>query len=750
MTNHKKKEEIRSASRIRKIRDYCKQRSEQSPWLLARIVPFCAAKILWRTVFIQQFIFLVLMFLAALLIHNFNIDWFGLLMFAIAFSLGAVGATIRYRVIVRCIVRYIEKYILKWVVYIVCTATLVGFTYWLLDNSVEVIIAKAFKYFYKDSVIYLVEGNVIYLVLPFIVIILLIQFRPLIKKSLSSVKQIQAFGVDLKIGGEDETTLPIASFKDLMSALSDLLSGANTDEDIRFTAYTPAVGRLAREDFEWDRLYENMALNIHKMHFTCLTKKELESWHNKFKNRFNGRGHEIDIVDCGKATKDSELLLDWAKSSGEMDRVKFSDHPQYYLFSSKKRAILVVPFFVPKINGSDDDTNRRKGYAVEMAGIVTSDKHLLELVQKEKSPEADNSENQDDSITVVNDDDKLVVVNDGTKWLVVSFLMAQLFLFVMLAGFQWLPTGWPECRNEYIVLVATYLLALVTPSYWLGCSHFKRFDIYIPIVILTLAEIFYWLMLQELSSAIIAELLLVSLVVIGGLVIVYFMPEIRKRLEKVTVINAFGIRMEFPENDNSQQSATLPLTSFKDLMAALSDMLKSVDKNKNNGATEKIRFTAYTPALGYLACETNEWKKLKDLLQSHAEFIEMTSLNIPISEDLKGKSDLEKWHSNFKGMLTRRGEVSEELIKEANSAAQEIKENIICFNKKNWTGSRYSDLPQYYLFASESRAILVVPFNAPKVDDSPNTVKPINMVGLVTGDKKIVNMIKEVHDHHHK
>ncbi len=351
--------------------------------------------------------------------------------------------------------------------------------------------------------------------------------------------------------------------------------------------------------------------------------------------------------------------------------------------------------------------------------------------------------------------------------------MALYIWFDFIIAKDYLLDGWPQTQSEYLILLATYFLGAAIMMFWVGLSHFKDFNIYVPLVVFSVVELLYWL--GSSVDNIAAEVFKIILfIVVVGVPLFVFWPELKRRLEKLNVIDAFGIRLEFPSEGEGggKQLATLPLTSFKDLMAALSDMLGNIETGQRDNV-EKIRITAYTPALGYLAREKTEWKKLKNLLDEHAQHIEMTSLKFPIgAETMDGASDLERWHKNFEDRITNRGSIEGKDITQANELSREIINNVNGGRaaEGDWVGLEYSKMPKYYLFASESRAILVVPFNEPGVGESKEKgaadepkgkddtdeskgkgaagepKEGIQMVGLVTGNKKIIKMIKDVHD----
>ncbi len=179
---------------------------------------------------------------------------------------------------------------------------------------------------------------------------------------------------------EPTLTRTVTSFSDLMGQLHELFEYTEEEDKVYWLAYTPALGFLARKPEEWKRLERIMTKHAKQMDIVCLGPEELARWHSLFEQRVTDRG-PVDTNLVQAATKVSKKLL--AKTAN-CSYVSFRLLPEYYLFSNRRRAIAVTPFFLPRL--SDEKGNETPGVAdtpnVEMCGIVTQDKVMVDQARR--------------------------------------------------------------------------------------------------------------------------------------------------------------------------------------------------------------------------------------------------------------------------------------------------------------------------------------------------------------------------------
>ena len=189
----------------------------------------------------------------------------------------------------------------------------------------------------------------------------------------------------------------------------------------------------------------------------------------------------------------------------------------------------------------------------------------------------------------------------------------------------------------------------------------------------------------------------------------------------------------------SGKSFTEAITSFKALMEKSSHLIKSTEP------TEQIRIIAYTPALGFLSRSATEWDRLKEAFRNTKANISITCLD---------KELLSKWHSNFIGRQTERniGKIDIKLAEMATQQSEKLLEETSNVQAKR---VQWCNLPQYYIVSNNKWAIIVVPFFLPEQDDKYTEkerggLPRVDMVGIMTNDTNILNMVNKVHDNYDK
>jgi len=176
-----------------------------------------------------------------------------------------------------------------------------------------------------------------------------------------------------------------------------------------------------------------------------------------------------------------------------------------------------------------------------------------------------------------------------------------------------------------------------------------------------------------------------------------------------------------------------PILEFSELM---NQLIKLFDSSEG-----LVKMLAFTPALGFLARTKEEWASLEDKIRSNARRIAITCLCQP---------DLEDWHSRFINRHTERGRVTPDLTEAASEWSENLLRDIPIKTRLRW-----SQLPDYYAFKTDKRAILVTPFHLPRRDEP---VQPggeaganlpnVQMYGSVTNHPQIVTKIESLQDYY--
>lgn len=208
-------------------------------------------------------------------------------------------------------------------------------------------------------------------------------------------------------------------------------------------------------------------------------------------------------------------------------------------------------------------------------------------------------------------------------------------------------------------------------------------------------------------------------------VLILLMPQLRglvSRLKKAELPG--GVKLEVDEVDKIEEYKRSlnrwqrTINDFGQLIERVSTLIE------NTTDDDRVRFLAYTPALGYLTRTANEWDRLHSLLLQKPN-IQMICLE---------ERDLARWHLKFKNKPTKRpiGRIDAALIKKAQVVSESIlaekrrdddeEEGVPTVSRRSWR-----DLPGYYLFANSNTAIIATPLFLP--DDPRNCANKTNSAG---------------------
>lgn len=190
------------------------------------------------------------------------------------------------------------------------------------------------------------------------------------------------------------------------------------------------------------------------------------------------------------------------------------------------------------------------------------------------------------------------------------------------------------------------------------------------------------------------------------------------------------------------------ITSFSAFAKRLKHM---IDETSGDSDEDYVRIMAYTPIPGSLALEEDIYIKLRETMLKGDARLEIVCLN----EDA-----LSEWFKLFINKRYRSGKVTQEKIDGAKEDINRLIERIDDPDPKNkqqfaknhqTKRLRANQLPGYYFFFSNTRAIVTTPFFFPEDPDNVargNDVnikfenEPVEMIGFETTDSNIIEKIK--------
>ena len=170
---------------------------------------------------------------------------------------------------------------------------------------------------------------------------------------------------------------PITSFSELMTDLSKLIE-ISGDEPIQMVCYTPAIGFLAQPKDEWNALKSAIEKKSKNISIACLEELPLKEWHDNFIGRYTLERSIISNEMTRNATTVSEELLSKIQKDSIIKRKPFDELPEYYLFASTSRVIIVTPLFLPKLREEIVSPEQRKYlHSVDMFGLLSNKPEVL-------------------------------------------------------------------------------------------------------------------------------------------------------------------------------------------------------------------------------------------------------------------------------------------------------------------------------------------------------------------------------------
>lgn len=177
-----------------------------------------------------------------------------------------------------------------------------------------------------------------------------------------------------------------------------------------------------------------------------------------------------------------------------------------------------------------------------------------------------------------------------------------------------------------------------------------------------------------------------------------------------------------------------PINSFVELMVELRSLIRSTH------VSDEIRMLAYTPAIGFLSCP-GEWPELQSCIFDSRAKVVLTCLQL---------QELKTWHGLFRDRYARTyGKILDEHIKAANEVAEQM---LVKFDNPPPYERTWHDMPGYYIFQNDVRAIIVAPSFIPRLYADPqsdwesqdDSARSVEMFGFMTRNRSIIKQARDV------
>lgn len=197
------------------------------------------------------------------------------------------------------------------------------------------------------------------------------------------------------------------------------------------------------------------------------------------------------------------------------------------------------------------------------------------------------------------------------------------------------------------------------------------------------------------------------------------------------------------------------ITSFSAFAKRLKHMIYETSGDSDE---DYVRIMAYTPIPGSLALEESVYDGLREKIMKDDARLEIVCLN---------EEDLSQWFNKFEKKRYRNGEITKGKIDRAKKDINHLIERVDnpdspakkMFAKKHKSKRlKANQLPDFYFFFNNIRALVTTPFFFPMVPDivaCQNKVniefenEPVEMIGFETTDAKIIENIKKFYMHFH-
>jgi hypothetical protein len=200
------------------------------------------------------------------------------------------------------------------------------------------------------------------------------------------------YGLAFTIQSLREIRRTISSFPELIDRVEEMAATATESQPLKILAYTPAVGKLALRDHDWTRfrkaITRDSAEGRPTTNIVCLERDDLGVWHRLFEGRRTLK-KKLQLEDVDAATDAAESLLDRLQQkdsfgkmvAGTVHRLPWHLMPGFYVFFTRKRALIVTPLFLPFPRGAPK-TLQEDLPSVQMIGLETGDRSVINDIEK--------------------------------------------------------------------------------------------------------------------------------------------------------------------------------------------------------------------------------------------------------------------------------------------------------------------------------------------------------------------------------
>lgn len=191
------------------------------------------------------------------------------------------------------------------------------------------------------------------------------------------------------------------------------------------------------------------------------------------------------------------------------------------------------------------------------------------------------------------------------------------------------------------------------------------------------------------------------------------------------------------------------ILSFDEFAARYQNLAREVKDENLTG--DRLRVLAYTPIPGSLALSKERYVSLRDEIISDGARIELCCLE---------ENEFENWFAGFEGKKARDGRVTKEQILNASEDIKTLVKGIkspLRSEDKSFAdqhppkGFKKHELPSFYLFFTDKRALVTIPLFFPIETDSEGlkgrfSDRSVEMIGFETTDQGVISMLREYYE----
>nr|VFJ96856.1 MAG: hypothetical protein BECKH772A_GA0070896_1011114 [Candidatus Kentron sp. H]VFJ97425.1 MAG: hypothetical protein BECKH772B_GA0070898_101121 [Candidatus Kentron sp. H]VFK05582.1 MAG: hypothetical protein BECKH772C_GA0070978_102841 [Candidatus Kentron sp. H] len=291
-----------------------------------------------------------------------------------------------------------------------------------------------------------------------------------------------------------------------------------------------------------------------------------------------------------------------------------------------------------------------------------------------------------------------------------------------------------------------------------------------PILIGVVAYLFFFVILSirlifpslhlnvfDFKFPLMAKYAFIALVVLVAMIVtLYFggLKEITSNLEGLLLIIGAAVSIAgLFFSGYSIRAYRRQITSFESFSRRLVNMMEETSGDDNDDYT---RIMAYVPVPGSLSLNDKAYESLIDSISRSSARVEVTCLN---------QEDTSSWFNKFYGKKYQSGYIEQKKIEKEVERTEILIESIKrgggrrkgSFSEKHpLLRLKATELPDFYLFFNNSRAIIVMPFFIPSVGKPSDatfpentqkfTAEPVEIIGFETTDQKVVSSVEKYYE----